>query len=193
VLLDALEPFGYGHVFPRGMLREPIAGLRRAAVVALSRANFVAADQRERIKAAVRKHAPAALWIECNHAPSGLQSSSGATAELAALAGKPVAAFCGIGNPAGFRRTLDECGFTVAAFREFPDHFAYRRPDVESLAAWVSELQVEAVLCTQKDLVKLGIDRLGPRPLSAVTIGLDIAAGRSEFETRLESIKMMIG
>ena len=24
VLLDALEPFGFGHVFPRGMLREPV-------------------------------------------------------------------------------------------------------------------------------------------------------------------------
>ena len=32
VLLDALEPFGFEHVFPRGTLREPLAGLRRADV-----------------------------------------------------------------------------------------------------------------------------------------------------------------
>ena len=32
VLLDALEPFGFGHVFPRGTLREPVEGLRRADV-----------------------------------------------------------------------------------------------------------------------------------------------------------------
>ena len=37
VLLDAVEPFGFGHVFPRGTLREPISGLRRADLVALSR------------------------------------------------------------------------------------------------------------------------------------------------------------
>ncbi len=36
VLLDATEPFGFGHVFPRGTLREPIEGLRRAGVVVLS-------------------------------------------------------------------------------------------------------------------------------------------------------------
>ena len=30
VLLDALEPFGFEHVFPRGTLREPLAGLQRA-------------------------------------------------------------------------------------------------------------------------------------------------------------------
>ena len=29
VLLDALEPFGYEHVFPGGTLREPLAGLAR--------------------------------------------------------------------------------------------------------------------------------------------------------------------
>ncbi len=38
VLLDALEPFGFEHVFPRGTLREPLAGLRRADFVCLSRA-----------------------------------------------------------------------------------------------------------------------------------------------------------
>ena len=31
VLLSATNPFGYEHVLPRGMLREPLAGLRRAA------------------------------------------------------------------------------------------------------------------------------------------------------------------
>jgi hypothetical protein len=35
VLLDASEPFGYEHVFPRGTLRESIAALRRADVVLL--------------------------------------------------------------------------------------------------------------------------------------------------------------
>src|SRR4051794_19424360 len=30
VLIDATTPFGYGHVLPRGMLREPLSGLRRA-------------------------------------------------------------------------------------------------------------------------------------------------------------------
>src|SRR3954468_14061547 len=32
VLLDALEPFGFEHVFPRGTLREPLSGLDRAHV-----------------------------------------------------------------------------------------------------------------------------------------------------------------
>ncbi|MCX5677006.1 MAG: tetraacyldisaccharide 4'-kinase, partial [Planctomycetota bacterium] len=33
VLIDALRPFGFGHVLPRGLLREPLSALRRADLV----------------------------------------------------------------------------------------------------------------------------------------------------------------
>ena len=54
VLLDALAPFGFGHVFPRGTLREPIEGLRRADAVVLSRADLLDPSQREDIWRTVR-------------------------------------------------------------------------------------------------------------------------------------------
>ena len=38
VLIDALEPFGLGRLFPRGLLREPLGALERSGVVVLSRA-----------------------------------------------------------------------------------------------------------------------------------------------------------
>ena len=188
VLLDALEPFGFEHVFPRGTLREPISGLKRSDVIALSRADMVDAAERARIKTVAQRFAPQAIWLECQHAPQALQASDGQTAELSALAGRPVAAFCGIGNPAGFRHTLDRCGFNVVELREFPDHHAFQRADVESLAAWTDCLPVEAVLCTHKDLVKLGVPRLGSRPLWAVRIGLAITTGEEAFQRRLEQV-----
>jgi tetraacyldisaccharide 4'-kinase len=43
VLLDATAPFGFEHVFPRGMLREPVRGLQRADVVCLTRADALPA------------------------------------------------------------------------------------------------------------------------------------------------------
>ena len=47
VLLDATEPFGFDHLLPRGTLREPVAGLRRAQAVVLSRADMIDAAARE--------------------------------------------------------------------------------------------------------------------------------------------------
>ncbi len=189
VLIDALEPFGFGHVFPRGTLREPWSGLARAQLVALSRADLVDADTRTLIRRRVAEVAPHAGWAELEHRPRSLLASDGHQTPLDALAGQRVAAFCGIGNPAGFRHTLESCGYQVAAFREFPDHHDYSRADVESLHSWArSQSDLHAVLCTHKDLVKLSLARLGPQPLRAVTIGIEFLSGQAELETRLAAL-----
>ena len=188
VLLDALEPFGFEHVFPRGTLREPVAGLARADVVALSRAEMLAPAERDAVRRRAQRLAPDALWIEVTHSPQYLLRHDGQRNPLESLRERPVAAFCGLGNPAGFRHTLDACGYRVAAMREFPDHHRYDREDVESLAAWANALDVDAVLCTGKDLVKLGIPQLGRRPLWAVAIGIEFLAGQAEFEERLNRV-----
>ena len=188
VMLDALEPFGFGHVFPRGTLREPLSGLRRADVVVLSRADTLQPDQRARIKDQVRRHAPRAAWAEVTHTPQALLSWSGQKEMLDLLQGQPVAAFCGIGNPAGFRHTIERCGYRTVAFREFDDHHRYDRADVQSLTDWADAHHVEAVLSTHKDLVKLGVDTLGRHPLWAVTIALEFLLGQAELEAALESV-----
>ena len=105
-------------------------------------------------------------------------SSTGGKEPIESFHDRPVAAFCGIGNPAGFRHTLASCGYRVAGFREFPDHHAYTPRDLAALARWAGDCGAAAVLCTQKDLVKLHVDRLGDLPLRAVAIDLEILAGR---------------
>ena len=78
--------------------------------------------------------------------------------------------------------------FCPAVSREFPDHHAYTRADVESLAKWAKPRDVAAVVSTHKDLVKLGVDRLGDRPLRAVTIGIEFLAGQDDVEAKLQAV-----
>jgi tetraacyldisaccharide 4'-kinase len=80
---------------------------------------------------------------------------------------------------------LAGCGYEVAQFREFPDHYRYTVGDIENLGTLAKRLDVAAVVCTQKDLVKLGVDRVGDHRLWAVRIGLEVLSGRSEFEALL--------
>jgi tetraacyldisaccharide 4'-kinase len=185
VLVDALEPFGLEYVFPRGTLREPLSGLRRADAIVLTRADMVHESQRQRIRQRMRALNPQAAWVETAHRPRHLLAADGSTRPLSQLAGKPVAAFCGIGNPAGFRHTLEGCHFTVAAWQEFPDHHPYRRADIEMLTSWADDAAVEAVVCTHKDLVKVGVPCLGHRPLWAVAIGLEVLSGEADLTTLL--------
>jgi tetraacyldisaccharide 4'-kinase len=177
VLIDALEPFGLGHLFPRGLLREPIRSLGRASLVVLSRADLVPLAERMSIRAEAEHRAGPLRWVEARHAPCDLIDSSGNASPFDGLAGQSVAAFCGIGNPEGFRRTLlSMCG-TLLDLRVFPDHHAYSAVDVGSLDRWAGELGPNLVLTTQKDLVKLRAGLLGPAPLRALRIGLEVTAG----------------
>jgi tetraacyldisaccharide 4'-kinase len=185
VLLDALEPFGFDHVFPRGTLREPVAGLRRAHIVGLSRADTISAEERAAIRRRVAEVAPHAAWCELAHAASGLVNAAGQSQPLDALAGRRVAAFCGIGNPAGFRHTLAATGCEIVAWLPFPDHHAYTEADLARLRNVAADSRAEVLVCTQKDLVKLREPQFDGVALWAVTIEMQFLTGQELFEAKV--------
>jgi tetraacyldisaccharide 4'-kinase len=188
VLLDATEPFGFEHVFPRGTLREPIGGLRRADVVCLTRSDLIDTHGRELIRQRVAQLAPNAVWCEAAHSPHGLLNSTGETQPLEALAGRRVAAFCGIGNPAAFRRALEQANCKIVSWREYADHHPYGDTDREELSRAVAASDAEIVVCTHKDLVKLPIEQLGNRPLWALMVAMRILSGAELLETVLMKV-----
>jgi tetraacyldisaccharide 4'-kinase len=180
VAIDATDPFGGGRIFPRGLLREPAAGLRRAAAVVLTRAVAVDAARRAEIRRAVASACgdrQPGVWAEATHRPLALRSWTGAARPLEDLRGRRVAAFAAIGNPAAFRRTLADLGADVGAFRPLPDHHAYTDADRSSLAAAARAAGAGLVLTTLKDLVKVRRDDLEGVPLVAVEIAIEFLVG----------------
>ncbi len=188
VLIDALEPFGLGRLFPRGLLREPVGALERSGVVVLSRADLIGAGERAAIRDEAQRKAGPLEWVEARHAPVDLIDDKGVPSSLDFVTGKSVAAFCGIGNPEGFRRTLLDLGCKLIDFRVFPDHHGYTAMDVRSLESWVAQTGANLVLTTQKDSVKLRAGSLGPAPLRAIRIGLEITAGQEIMDDLLASL-----
>jgi tetraacyldisaccharide 4'-kinase len=189
VLVDATNPWGYGHQFPRGLLRESPAGLRRARIIMVTRCDQVPAAQRDRIRETIARLAPQAVVAETVHQPLDLQNSEGACLPLEHLRDRPVAAFCGLGNPEAFRRTLLDLGANVQAFRTYPDHHSYTRTDVEALRSWARQQASDAVVVTsQKDLVKLRLSLLGGRALYALRIRLQVTSGHEAVDQHLLSV-----
>ena len=119
--------------FPAARSASRWQGLRRADVVVLSRADML--DRRTNGRRSVggsSDYAPQHPWLEVRTRPAGVGlHRAGRNSRWNRSAIGRVAAFCGIGNPAGFRHTLAACGYTVADFREFPDHHAYTPRDTD--------------------------------------------------------------
>ncbi|KAA5539723.1 tetraacyldisaccharide 4'-kinase [Roseiconus nitratireducens] len=193
VLIDMTCPFGYGHLLPRGLLREPVDGLRRAGAVILTRCDQVDAQAVRTVTATVREHLPSSAPIVAStHQPSQLLTHPDTTGPIDALRRRRVAAVCGIGNPSAFHQTLLDCGAQLVATRSLPDHAEYDRETVQDLDRWVRELDgIDEVICTQKDLVKLQTDRLGGKPLRALVIEADIE-NTPEFQRSLEAVLAMV-
>ena len=173
VLLDALEPFGFEHVFPRGTLREPLAGLQRADAVILSRADMLEAAEREKIRRRVRRIAPKAVWAEIRHAPHGTSFGrrTSQTDRLALQASRsPPSAAWAIRRD--FATRSNRADTTIAGFRDFPDHHRYSREDIESLAdLGATNSARRRWFARTRILVKIGLENLGGRPLLGTARG----------------------
>lgn len=193
VLLDATEPFGFGHIFPRGALREPIGSLKRANVVCLTRSNLISATERNAIRERVVQQFPHAVWCESISEPIGLLSvdAKGQATEIEpidSLAKEAIVAFCGLGNPEAFRQTLVGMGIKVSQMLEFPDHHAYTAADVNSIGESAKQNKAKTILCTHKDLVKVRVTEIMNSQLKAVVIGAKIVAGQQALESKLKEV-----
>src|SRR5262249_37030527 len=80
-----------------------------------------------------------------------------------------------------FLQALERCGCQVAALVEFADHCAYAQRQLDELAHRLDLLEVTAVVCTCKDLVKVGTRWRGAKELWALEGRLKITEGEADL------------
>lgn len=191
VVIDATCPFGYGHVLPRGLLREPISGLRRADLVIVTRCDAVDAEALAHIEQTVRNVNPSLPIVTSTHQPITLLEYPSLEKPLD-LTGKRVCVVSAIGNPSAFEHTVQQCGAEIVGTRHLSDHDPYAPETVENLRDWVQGFagQVDQVVCTHKDLVKLQTDRLGGVPLAAVMIDFVLIGETDALDQLLNGLEL---
>lgn len=153
VTIDATNPWGGGVLLPEGRLREPVTSLTRADCVVLTRTNLV--ENPATIKEAVRQHAGNVPIFLSRMLTSGFRSLEGESVDKADVPGRPVGAFCGIGNPDSFFEQLRREGCELAFKRSFADHHRYRPSELVDLAREAKSHGAEILITTAKDAVKL--------------------------------------
>ena len=140
-------------LLPAGRRREPWRSLRRADIVVLTKADDDDLFAKNRRTLSRYSSAPV---VRAVHRPVSIRHPlSGERHHSSWLGGKRVAAICGIGDPASFRRSLASLGAEVVKFFAHPDHASYKEHDLAEAFAPVRSGEAEMLVTTGKDWVRI--------------------------------------
>ncbi|MBE0530706.1 MAG: tetraacyldisaccharide 4'-kinase, partial [Rhodospirillales bacterium] len=168
VVVDGRRGFGNGRSLPAGPLRESLtSGLARADAVVL-----MGEDESGAVKA-IEAVGPTLPILRARAVPGP---------ELADLAGKPVVAFAGIGDPGKVFATLRAAGCDIRGEVAFADHHPYSAADLASLSRR-ARATGSLLVTTTKDAVRLPADLA--QGVRVLTIGVEWE-DEAALETLLE-------
>ncbi|HSG68983.1 MAG TPA: tetraacyldisaccharide 4'-kinase [Planctomycetaceae bacterium] len=187
-LIDATNPWGYGYLLPRGLLREPRSELRRADLIIVTRCDQISQTAFEALVAEIQRWAKNVPIVQSRFAPNGWRTLDGRTLPLEEFQTQSSLAFCGLGNPPGFRQSLDASGCAIEEFVTFPDHHHYSSGDLETLTKAASDWNCSLLLTTLKDLVKLPAESFPGLTVAALEISFEILAGEAALTSQLDRL-----
>ncbi|MEA2820153.1 MAG: tetraacyldisaccharide 4-kinase [Bradyrhizobium sp.] len=169
IVIDGDRGLGNACVFPAGPLRAPLPPQLARTDALIIVGNGSAADT---VAAAIAVQG--GLVLRARLTPS--------EASVAALRGKRVLAFAGIGDPQRFFRTLRGSDVDVAAEQAFDDHHPFSDREIEALAA-AAKRDGLTLVTTEKDFARLGKERAPDVVPFAVTLRFDDEAKLLRFVT----------
>ena len=179
VLVDQTNPFGGGHLLPRGLLREPMYNIKRAGFIFITKCAMEGAPE---LKEQLRRMNPHAEISECRHAAKYLKNVFGKTRyELDHLNGMKIAAVSGIAVPESFENALRGFGAEIVYTRRFTDHHRFSQQEIINTINQSIQQGAEAILTTEKDAVRFPfIDRLDI-PIIFMRVEIEMFTGEEEF------------
>lgn len=185
VLVDATCPFGYEHLMPRGLLREPVGGLGRADVVVLTRCEQVPADRTMQLEGILREKGGDATYLRCRVRVTRVDHLDGRPVHES-LRDMRAVLFAGIGHPEAFATTMRGLGVEVVGQRWWNDHHRYRPEDIAGLLASGRFPPYDVLVTTEKDAVKLAaIGGFDDAPILVAKIAIDFV---DDGDTMLQSV-----
>ena len=135
---------GNGQLIPSGPLREKIENLKNYDIVFLNGKD----DNTENIREIIHRLNPKIEIFESDYIIQNLK-------ELDINSNYLI--FSGIGDPFSFKEILLENNISVVKEIVFPDHYTYKKKDIENILQESKKLNAK-ILTTEKDFIKLSVD-----------------------------------
>ena len=188
VLIDSLHAFGGGELLPLGRLREPLEGLSRADAFLLTRSDE--APNIAAIEHVLRQYNSRAPLFRSRVEARRFTNETGETIPTGGLKGLRAVAFCGLGNPRAFWRSLGQLGVEAMERIEYGDHHRYSPREFQRLVRHAKDIGAKALVTTGKDAVNLCPEfgrMAAPMPVYWLEIGVRIER-REELVVLIEKI-----
>lgn len=186
VTIDATQPFGYGKMLPAGLLREPVASLKRTDAVVITRCDQIAETELSEIERKLQTINPNMIIARSIHAPTSVKSMDNKEISLEHLKDKKIFAFCGIGNPGAFLNTIKTIGSELAGSKVYNDHHHYTDSCLANIYEQAKHLKADLILTTQKDWTKIISDFESLLPLAYIGIEIKFLAGEDKLRGLIE-------
>ena len=186
VLVDYTNPFGYGNVLPRGLLREPARNIKRAGFLFITKCPPEGAPE---LKARLRELNPHAEISECRHMPKYLQNVyTREQVPLEALQGRRVSAVSGIAVPEGFENGLRKLGAEIVHHARYADHHRYSQQEIIETINRAGEAGAEMILTTEKDAVRFPRIERCDIPVIYLRVEIEMLSGSDAFNDWIDRI-----
>ncbi|RJQ38343.1 MAG: tetraacyldisaccharide 4'-kinase, partial [Nitrospiraceae bacterium] len=176
LLIDAENPFDNRRLLPVGLLREPLKEIERADIIVLTKAQSCQPSVVSGLKDEIRLYNKTAPVFLSRHRPVGFKKSTGEEIGIEWAKDKKFFAFCGIGSPESFKKTVLSTGCNLKGLKKYSDHYSYKEEDIEDIIKEAKAGNADWIVTTEKDMARLRGMRL-PENLVALTIRFAIDEG----------------
>ena len=174
VLLSSNSPFSNGHFLPGGLLRDSKKSLKRADLVVITN-----------IKGDVPKN-PVGVSCPVIFASCIFSGLLDLSQNRVSLPIKKIAMLCAIANPESFYDVLKEKGFEIVEKSYLFDHSTFDLNYLKSFSSRAKEKGAEALICTEKDIVKIPKDISLCLPIYYIQMDHKIIIGEEKLEELLQ-------
>lgn len=187
VAIDATCPFGYGKIIPAGLLREPLSSLKRANAVVITHCDQITEEKLKEIEKKIRNIQPELPIARSIHNAVNIKTIDNRQISLDKYKNRRVFAFCGIGNPDSFIKTLKNMNYVVAGSKIYDDHHNYTDNCLADLSKQSQNLGAEIMLTTQKDFTKIRLLKSARNlPLAYLAIEIQFLSGQDRLRCLIE-------
>jgi tetraacyldisaccharide 4'-kinase len=165
VTIDATCPFGYDKMLPAGLLREPVAALKRADAVVITRCDQAGEGKLAELEKKLWYLNPNMTIARSIHKP---------------VCAKPI--------DGSFFNTVNGLGCDIVSSKIYDDHYRYTDDCLADIYRQAEDAKADFILTTQKDWTKIA--SLAPVkkdiPLAYLAIELKFVSGEDKITRLIE-------